>query len=308
MGFDEPNRKLAAILAADMVGFSWRIGQDEATTLARLSQARRDVIEPAIASRNGRIFKRTGDGMLAEFPSAVLALRCAIDIQDGLNRLNAERVEAESVRLRIGVHQGEVVIEDDDLLGDGVNIAARLEPLAEPGGICVSGRVQEDVAGKITIDMIDLGEHLLKNIPRPVRILRVRLPSPDSAAMPSLDGTLIRAAPLPCHVLCHLNDSTAHDIAITTGGFLIGRTAPCHLILPDREISRRHCRIDLRNGAAYLSDLNSSNGTFVNGRRIDTMIELNHDARITLGAETLIYQRRIPCTETPEPTQAEHPA
>src|ERR1700748_3402766 len=127
------------------------VGRDEPATLARVRTLRTDVIEPLAASHGGRLFKTTGDGFLAEFASAVQALRCAVAIQDALLS------QPEGLRLRIGVHQGEVVAEGDDLLGDGVIIAARREPLAEPGGICISGRVREDAAGKMALEVDDLG-------------------------------------------------------------------------------------------------------------------------------------------------------
>jgi class 3 adenylate cyclase len=142
---DEANRRLAGILAADVVGYSAMVGTDEPATLARVRSLRTDVIEPLSANYGGRLFKTTSDGLLVEFSSAVQALRCAIAIQ---RRLDSE---PDGLRLRIGVHQGEVVAEGDDLLGDGVIIAARLEPLAEPGGICISARVHEDAAGKIAL-------------------------------------------------------------------------------------------------------------------------------------------------------------
>ena len=166
---DDANRRLAAILAADVVGYSVMIGTDEPTTLARVRSLRTDLVEPLAAEHGGRLFKTTGDGFLAAFASAVQALRCAIAIQEQL------RSGPDSLRLRIGVHQGEVVAEGDDLLGDGVIIAARLEPLAEPGGICISARVREDAAGKMALEVDDLGMPELKNIAASIQVFRVRL-------------------------------------------------------------------------------------------------------------------------------------
>src|SRR5690349_4690844 len=143
------------------------VGKDESATLARVRTLRTDIIEPLAASYGGRLFKTTGDGFLVEFASAVQAVRCAIAIQERL------RSEPDGLRLRIGVHQGEVVAEGDDLLGDGVIIAARLEPLAEPGGICISGRVREDAAGKITLEVEDLGTPELRGIAGKVQVFRV---------------------------------------------------------------------------------------------------------------------------------------
>jgi adenylate cyclase len=169
---------LAGILAADVVGYSAMIGADEPGTLARVRALRADVVEPLAAAHEGRVFKTTGDGFLAAFASAVQALRCAIAIQDAL------RSRGDGLRLRIGVHQGEVVPEGNDLLGDGVIVAARLEPLAEPGGICISARVCEDAAGKLALEVDDLGTPELKNITQPVRVFRVRLDAPERPALP----------------------------------------------------------------------------------------------------------------------------
>jgi adenylate cyclase len=180
-------RRLAAILAADVVGYSRLIGADEGGTLARLRTLRREVVEPLVAENGGRIFKTTGDGLLAEFPSTVQALRCAIVVQD--------RVRGGELQLRIGVHQGDVVVEGGDLLGDGVNVAARLEALAEPGGICISGRVREDAAGKITLEVEDFGEPELKNITQRHRVFRVRLDAPERPALPLPDKPSLAVLP-----------------------------------------------------------------------------------------------------------------
>ena len=177
----EANRRLAGILAADVVGYSAMVGTDEPATLARVRTLRTDLIEPVAATHGGRLFKTTGDGFLIAFASAVQALRCAIAIQERL------RSEPDGLRLRIGVHQGEVVAEGDDLLGDGVIIAARLEPLAEPGGICISARVREDAAGKMALEVDDLGTPELKNIAAKIQVFRVRLGMPERPALPLPD-------------------------------------------------------------------------------------------------------------------------
>src|SRR4051794_9943920 len=150
-GMDAVSRRLAGILAADVVGYSLLLAADEAGTVDSLRALRRDIVDPLLAQHGGRIFKTTGDGLMAEFPSAVQALRCAISIQD------RARANPAGLQLRIGLHQGDVLVEGEDLLGDTVNIAARIEPLAERGGICISGRVLEDAAGKILLDAEDLG-------------------------------------------------------------------------------------------------------------------------------------------------------
>src|SRR5262245_16530614 len=166
-------RRLAAILAADIAGYSRLIGADEGGTLQRLRAIRDELIDPTIATHHGRLVKTTGDGLLIEFGSVIDGLRCATEIQAGMAERNAMVPPDERVEFRMGLNVGDVVVEDGDLFGDGVNVAARLEALAEPGGICVSARVQEDAAGRLDLAFEDLGEQQLKNIARPVRVYRV---------------------------------------------------------------------------------------------------------------------------------------
>jgi adenylate cyclase len=176
-------RRLAAILAADVAGYSRLIGADEEGTLSRLKALRAEVIDPKIAEHHGRIVKTTGDGLLVEFASVVDALRCAAEMQTALAEGNAALPPERRIEFRIGIHQGDIVVEDGDIFGDGVNVAARLEGLAEPGGICVSARVREDAAGKLDLAFRDLGEQQLKNIERPVRAYAV-----GDAASPARHG------------------------------------------------------------------------------------------------------------------------
>jgi adenylate cyclase len=167
-------RRLAAILAADVAGYSRLIGVDEEGTLNRLKAVRAELIDPTINEHRGRIVKTTGDGLLVEFASVVDALRCATVWQAGMAERNAGAPD-NRIEFRIGINVGDVVVEDDDIFGDGVNVAARFEALAEPGGICVSARVQEDAAGRLDLAFEDMGEVALKNIARPVRVYRVRV-------------------------------------------------------------------------------------------------------------------------------------
>ena len=176
-------RRLAAILAADVAGYSRLIEADEEGTLGRLRALRTEVIDPKIAAHRGRIVKTTGDGLLVEFASVVDALRCAAEIQATMAESNAGSPTDRRIELRIGINVGDIVVEDGDIFGDGVNVAARLEGLGEPGGICVSTRVQEDAAGKLDLVFEDIGEQQLKNIARPVRVYRVR--GPNAAKDPS---------------------------------------------------------------------------------------------------------------------------
>src|SRR5215469_1550022 len=168
-------RRLAAILAGDVAGYSRMMGADEEGTLLRLNTHRRELLEPKITEHRGRIVKRTGDGVLVEFASAVDATRCAIEIQRGMMERNAPVPQDKRLELRIGIHVGDIIIEEGDIFGDGVNVAARLEAVAEPGGICISDDAFRQVRDKLGIAFADAGEQQLKNIVRPVRIYRAKL-------------------------------------------------------------------------------------------------------------------------------------
>jgi class 3 adenylate cyclase/ABC-type uncharacterized transport system substrate-binding protein len=184
-------RKLAAILAADVAGYSRLMGADEEGTLARLKNHRHELVDPKISEHHGRIVKTTGDGMLVEFGSVVDAVRCAVEIQRGMVERNADVPAGRRIDFRIGINVGDVIIDGGDIFGDGVNVAARLEALAEPGGICVSARVYEDATGRIDARFEDIGKQSLKNINRPVRVYRVR------GRLPELDDREIAQIPKP---------------------------------------------------------------------------------------------------------------
>src|SRR5262245_16166469 len=168
-------RKLAAILAADVVGYSALMEADEAGTHERLKAGRKELFEPEIARHHGHIFKLMGDGMLAEFGSVVDAVECAVSLQRGLAERNADVPEDQRVHVRIGINLGEVIVEGDDRYGEGVNIAARLEQLADADGICVSGKVAREVEKKLTFGFEPMGAQRVKNIAEPVEAFRVRL-------------------------------------------------------------------------------------------------------------------------------------
>jgi adenylate cyclase len=192
-----PERRLAAILAADVAGYSRLISFDEEGTLGRFKAIRANLVDSKIAEHRGRIVKTTGDGLLAEFSSVLDALRCATEVQAGMTEQNAGVPTDLRIVWRIGINVGEIVVEDGDIFGDGVNIAVRLEGLAPPGGICVSARVQEDAAGKIEVAFEDLGEQHLHNITRPVRVYQIgrgvasrpSLPLPDKPSIAVLAFT-----------------------------------------------------------------------------------------------------------------------
>jgi TolB-like protein/class 3 adenylate cyclase len=169
-----PVRRLTAILAADVAGYSRLMEADEEGTHERLRGHLRDLIEPKIAEHRGRIVKNTGDGFLAEFPSVVDAVRCAAEVQRGMADRDPEVAEERRMRFRVGINLGDVIVEDHDIFGDGVNVATRLEALAEPGGICISEDAYRQVRDRLDLAFDDLGEHSVKNIARPVRVYRVR--------------------------------------------------------------------------------------------------------------------------------------
>jgi TolB-like protein/class 3 adenylate cyclase len=173
MAEERLQRRLAAILSADVVGYSRLMGLDEAGTLSRLNSLRRDLIDPTIAAHSGRIVKLVGDGALVEFASAVDAVTCAVEIQRQLRE--HARSEADPIQFRIGVNVGDIIVEGDDIVGDGVNIAARIESIAEPGGISISEDAWRQVQGKVSANFVDSGEQSLRNIKRPVRVYRVDL-------------------------------------------------------------------------------------------------------------------------------------
>jgi TolB-like protein len=175
-------RRLAAILAADVAGYSRLMGADEEGTLERLKALRRELVDPKIAEHHGRIVKTTGDGLLVEFASVVDAVRCAVEVQRAMPVRDAGAAADNRIELRIGINLGDIILDDGDIFGDGVNIAARLEALAEPGGICLGGSAHEQVRDKLDLAFEDMGEQQVKNIARPVRVYRVRLGEAASPA------------------------------------------------------------------------------------------------------------------------------
>jgi adenylate cyclase len=184
-------RRLAAILAADVAGYSRLMGADEEGTLERLKALRRELIDPKITEHHGRIVKTTGDGLLVEFASVVDAVRCAVEVQQAMPERNTGVGADHCIELRVGINLGDVIVEGDDLYGDGVNIAARIEALADAGGVFVSNTVHDHVRDRLPFVFEDLGEHQVKNIARPVRVYRVR--DVNVGAKPSTQPAL----PLP---------------------------------------------------------------------------------------------------------------
>ena len=216
-------RRLAAILAADMVGYSRLMGEDEAGTLAALKAHREEFIDPTVADHNGRLVKLMGDGALVEFASAVDAVECAVALQEGMALRNVEEPEGRQTLFRIGINIGDLIVESEDLYGDGVNIAARLEAAAEAGGICVSQAVVDQARGKVAVGFEDLGETVLKNIAAPVRVYRV-----------VSDGVAARASP-PRRRRIVLGAAVVVLLgALVAGGWHLTRPAPVAPISADR--------------------------------------------------------------------------
>jgi adenylate cyclase len=189
-------RKIAAILAADVVGFSKLAGADEDRTLARLRSLRSDLIDPTIAVHHGRVVKRTGDGALVEFRSVVEAVRCAVEVQNGMVERNAGLLPDRRIEFRIGIHLGDIVEESDgDLMGDGVNIAARLEGIAMPGTICLSEDAYRQVKSRLDLAVSDLGATTLKNIVDPIRVYSLQVGMPSGVKPAPQSGSVVPAKP-----------------------------------------------------------------------------------------------------------------
>ncbi|MET4518137.1 tetratricopeptide repeat protein [Bradyrhizobium sp. I1.7.5] len=232
-------RRLSAILAADVAGYSRLMHSDEEATHAKLTALLADAVEPAIAEHGGRIVKNTGDGCLAEFSSAVEAVRAALQFQTRVKELTIGDVEDTRIAFRVGVNIGDVIVEPHDIFGDGVNIAARLEGIAEPGGICISSSAYDQVRGKVGVEFTDLGEQNLKNIARPVRayavareglspVTKVGSTTPSSLSAPRLSMVVLPFAniggdPEQDYFVDGVTESLTTDLSRINGSFVIGR-------------------------------------------------------------------------------------
>lgn len=226
-------RRLAAILAADVVGYSLMMGVDEERTIAALNSHRREFVDPTIAKHGGRIFKAMGDGLLVEFNSAVNAATCAVQIQNGMAQRNQGVPQDRQIIFRVGVNLGDVVVEGDDLHGDGVNVAARLEGLADPGGIFLSANLHDQVKRRIDAQFDDLGPQTLKNVAEPMRVFRIRMQANDAAvlALPAepsiaiLPFTNMSSDPDYEYFVDGLTEDLITDISRVPGLFVIARNS-----------------------------------------------------------------------------------
>jgi adenylate cyclase len=233
-------QKIAAILVADVVGYSRLAGADEDRTLSRLRGLRSDLIDPAIAAHRGRVVKRTGDGLIAEFRSVVDAVRCAIEVQNGLIERNVGLPPERRIDFRVGVHLGDVVEESDgDLMGDGVNIAARLEGICRPGAICLSEDAYRQVKGRLDLAVSDLGPTQLKNMAEPIRVYSLDVgvpahakpapaPAPEKSAPPRLSIVVLPFAniggdPEQEHFVDGVTESLTTDLSRIRGAYVVAR-------------------------------------------------------------------------------------
>jgi adenylate cyclase len=207
------SRRLVAVVVADVVGYSRLMERDEAGTHERLRKLRDELIDPKIAEHGGRIVHTSGDGMLLDFPSATSALRCAVEVQRELGARNLYVAADEKIELRVGINLGDIIVEGDDILGDGVNVAARLETLAEPGGICVASAVWEQVHEDLGVEFVDSGEQHVKNISKPIRVYRVA------------PGKARAMASMPRRTFADIADRSEPDgCAIAAADSIYGRT------------------------------------------------------------------------------------
>jgi TolB-like protein len=227
-------RRLSAILAADVAGYSRLMHSDEEPTHTKLAALLTDTVNPSIAEHGGRIVKNTGDGLLAEFPSAVQAVRAAVQFQTRIKELTTGEMEDRRIAFRVGVNIGDVIVEPQDIFGDGVNIAARLESIAEPGGICISASAYDYIRGKVGVEFADLGEQNLKNIDRPVRAYAAVLatqaesPRPTPLSPPHLSIVVLPFAnlsgdPAQDYFVDGVTESLTTDLSRIRGSFVIGR-------------------------------------------------------------------------------------
>lgn len=291
-------RRLAAIVHADLAGFTRMMEGAETRTFRHLKSAQIEVWRPAILAAQGRMVGTAGDAMLAEFSSAVTAVGASIDIQERMARFNEALDESQRMMFRIGVHLGEVIVdaEDQNIFGDGVNLAARIQAMAEPGGIAVSRVVRDLVELKVDYAFADGGEQQLKNVSRSVQIFHVR------HARQAPVGTTTRMVP---QIVLRFEgpDSAGHkqafDVALDrlmaqSLGMVIGRSADqCELVVPHATVSRRHARLTLAGEALQVEDLGSTNGTSVNGQVIKAgaPVALHAGSKLRLGDVELVVRQ-----------------
>ena len=292
-------RRLAAIVHADLAGFTRMMEGAETRTFRHLKSAQIEVWRPAIDAGSGRLVGTAGDAMLAEFGSAVTAVGAAIDIQERMARFNEALAVEQRMLFRVGVHLGEVIVDDEDqnIFGDGVNLAARIQSLAEPGGIAVSRAVRDLVELRVEYAFVDGGEHQLKNVSRAIQVFHVR---PAKAAVTI--GTTTQMVPqvtLRFEGTDSTNNKHAFEVNIQklisrAQGMVIGRAADqCDLVVAHATVSRRHARLSLAGEALQVEDLGSTNGTAVGGKplRSGEPVVLRAGNKLRLGDVDLLIRQ-----------------
>ena len=293
-------RRLAAIVHADLAGFTRMMEGAETRTFRHLKSAQIEVWRPAIDAGNGRLVGTAGDAMLAEFGSAVTAVGAAIDIQERMARFNEALSVEQRMLFRVGVHLGEVIVDEEDqnIFGDGVNLAARIQALAEPGGIAVSRAVRDLVELRVEYAFVDGGEHQVKNVSRAVQVFHVR---PAKAAAVTV-GTTTRMVPqitlrfegVDSTSNKHAFEVTLEKLMSRAQGMVIGRAADqCDLVVAHATVSRRHARLSLAGEALQVEDLGSTNGTAVGGKALrpgEPMV-LHAGSKLRLGDVDLLVRQ-----------------
>lgn len=260
-------RRLAAIVHADIAGFTRMMEGSETRTFRHLKTAQIEVWRPAIQASNGRLVGTAGDAMLAEFGSAVTAVSAALDIQERMARFNEMLEPNQRMNFRIGVHLGEVIVDDEDqnIFGDGVNLAARIQALAEPGGIAVSRAVRDLVELRIEYAFVDGGEHSLKNVSRSVQIFHVKhakAAAPAHTTTRMVPQVTLRFEGTDSTKTKHSFEVTLDKLMGRSDGMVIGRSADqCEFVVAHPTVSRRHARLRLAGEALQVEDLGSTNGT-----------------------------------------------
>jgi class 3 adenylate cyclase len=265
-------RRLAAIVHADIAGFTRMMEGSETRTFRHLKTAQIEVWRPAIQASNGRLVGTAGDAMLAEFGSAVTAVSAALDIQERMAKFNDTIEPEQRMNFRIGVHLGEVIVDDEDqnIFGDGVNLAARIQALAEPGGIAVSRAVRDLVELRLEYAFVDGGEHSLKNVSRSVQIFHVQhakaaqTPAPSHTTTRMVPQVTLRFEGTDSAKTKHSFEVTLERLMSRSDGMVIGRAADqCDFVLAHPTVSRRHARLRVAGEALQVEDLGSTNGTRV---------------------------------------------
>lgn len=289
-------RRLAAIVHADLAGFTRMMEGAETRTFRHLKSAQNDVWRPAIDTAHGRLVGTAGDAMLAEFASAVTAVGAAIDIQERMSAFNDALSEDQRMEFRIGVHLGEVIIDDEDqnIFGDGVNLAARIQTLAEPGGIAVSRAVRDLVELRVEYTFADGGEHQLKNVSRSVHVYHVR----HAKSAPGTTTRMVPQITLRFEGPDSAGRKHAFEVALDKligqpQGYFIGRSADqCELVVPHPTVSRRHAKLSVSGEALQVEDLGSTNGTAVNGAALKAgaPATLQAGSKLRIGDVELVIQ------------------